>query len=57
MIGWTEIIIILVIVMILFGPKKLPELAKAIGKSVRSYKEGLESPAKPGKKSKKKLVG
>ena len=41
-IGVTEILIILVIVLILFGPKKLPELARSIGSSVREYKHGLQ---------------
>ena len=45
-IGWTEIVIILIIVLIIFGPKKLPELARAIGRSVREYREGLTSKRK-----------
>ena len=45
-IGWTEIIIILVIVLIIFGPKKLPELARAIGRSVQEYRKGLNSKKK-----------
>ncbi len=51
-IGITEIIIVLIIILILFGPKKLPQLAKAIGKSVREYKKGVE-----GKEEKKELKG
>ena len=43
MIGTTEIIIILIIILILFGPQKLPELARAIGKSINEYKKGLEN--------------
>ena len=46
-IGMTEILIILVIILILFGPKKLPELARSIGKSVREYREGMSSGKKP----------
>ena len=38
-IGMPEIIVILVIVLILFGPKKLPELARAIGRSVKEYRK------------------
>ncbi|RLE41686.1 twin-arginine translocase TatA/TatE family subunit, partial [Candidatus Woesearchaeota archaeon] len=41
MIGTTEILLILLIILILFGPSKLPELARAIGKSVREYRRGL----------------
>ena len=41
-IGWTEIIIIALIVLLLFGGKKIPELMKGLGKGVRSFKYGLE---------------
>jgi len=40
-IGMSELVIILVIVLLLFGPKKLPELARSIGEAVRAYREGL----------------
>ena len=39
--GW-EWIIILVVVLLLFGGKKIPELMKGIGKGVRGFKEGLK---------------
>ncbi len=41
-IGTTEILIILVIILILFGPKKLPELARSIGKSVKEYRKATK---------------
>lgn len=37
--GWTELLIILVIVLIFFGPKRLPEVAEAIGKSLQKFKK------------------
>jgi TatA/E family protein of Tat protein translocase len=37
-IGWNELVIILVIVLVIFGPKRLPELAEAMGKSIRKFK-------------------
>ncbi len=43
MIGTTEILVILFIVLLLFGPSKLPELARALGRSVREYRRGLSS--------------
>jgi sec-independent protein translocase protein TatA len=41
-IGPWEIALILAIVLILFGPKKLPELAKALGDSIRQYRQASE---------------
>lgn len=41
-IGPWEIALILLIVLILFGPKKLPELAKSVGQAVREYKKASE---------------
>lgn len=38
--GW-EWIIILVIILLLFGGKKIPELMKGVGKGVASFKDGL----------------
>ena len=37
--GATEIIIILVIILILFGGKKLPELARGLGKGIKEFKK------------------
>lgn len=39
--GGFEWIIILVIVLLLFGSKKLPELARGLGKSITNFKSGL----------------
>lgn len=38
-IGWTELLIILFLVLLFFGPKRLPELAESIGKSIRRFKK------------------
>jgi len=43
-IGPWEIALILVVVLILFGPKKLPELAKSIGDAIRQYRTATEAP-------------
>jgi sec-independent protein translocase protein TatA len=40
-IGAPELIIILVIMLLLFGAKKLPEMARSIGKSTRELKKGM----------------
>ncbi len=39
--GFQEIIIIALVVLLFFGGKKIPELMKGLGKGVRSYKEGI----------------
>ncbi len=43
--GPGELLIVLAIVLVLFGAKKLPELARGIGKSVTSFKSGLNEGA------------
>ncbi len=39
--GMTEIIIIALVVLLLFGGKKIPELMKGLGKGVKSFKDGV----------------
>lgn len=40
--GGTEMIMILLVVVILFGGKKIPELARGIGKGMRDFKEAKD---------------
>ena len=40
-IGMQEILIIAIVVLVLFGGKKIPELMKGLGKGVRSFKDGM----------------
>ena len=40
--GPTEIIVILVIVVLLFGAKRLPELGSSVGKSIKNFKSGMK---------------
>lgn len=40
-IGWPELLLILIVALVLFGPNRLPELARSIGKSVHAFKQGL----------------
>lgn len=37
--GWPEIIAILVIVLVIFGPKRLPEIGKSLGKGIKEFKK------------------
>jgi sec-independent protein translocase protein TatA len=46
MIGTPEIIFIILIVLLLFGGKKIPELMKGLGKGVKSFKEGMNEVTK-----------
>jgi TatA/E family protein of Tat protein translocase len=39
----TEILLILLVVLLLFGPKKLPEMAKGLGKALRQYRAATDS--------------
>lgn len=40
--GWGELLLILLVVLLLFGPKRLPEIGKALGRSIGAFKEGLK---------------
>ena len=42
--GGMELFVILLIVLILFGGKKLPELMGGIGKGIKSFKKGINDP-------------
>jgi sec-independent protein translocase protein TatA len=44
--GYQELLIILVIVLILFGANRLPELAKSLGSSVKEFKKGVNESQK-----------
>jgi len=39
--GFGELIVVLLIVMVFFGGKKLPELGSALGESVKNFKKGM----------------
>jgi len=40
--GWQELIIILVIALIIFGPRKLPEIGKSLGQAINGFKESTK---------------
>lgn len=44
-IGSTEIIIVAVVLLLLFGGKKLPELAKGIGEAIREFRKSFKDKA------------
>jgi sec-independent protein translocase protein TatA len=45
-IGATELILIMVIVLIIFGAGKLPKVMSDLGKGIKSFKEGMKDEAK-----------
>ncbi len=40
-IGFTEVLVIALMILLLFGGKKIPELMQGLGKGVRSFKDGM----------------
>ena len=57
--GTPELVVIAVLVLLLFGGKKIPELMKGIGKGVKSFKEGMNEVEKEikGENDKEKKDG
>lgn len=58
-IGLQELIVVLLIVLLLFGGKKIPELSRSLGSAVRELRKGFNDPLEPDStddktKSKKK---
>ncbi|MBW4634638.1 MAG: twin-arginine translocase TatA/TatE family subunit [Iphinoe sp. HA4291-MV1] len=43
--GWTEVGVIVLVALLIFGPKKIPELGSALGKTLRGFKEELKNPS------------
>ena len=50
-----HLILILVIVLIIFGPGKLPELGSSIGKAIRGFKQAMNEPEKKSEDDAKKI--
>ena len=46
--GIQELLIILVIALVLFGPGKLPQIGSGLGKAIRDFKKGLSGDASEG---------
>ena len=40
-IGWQEVLVILFLLLLLFGAKRLPELGQSLGKGIREFKRGV----------------
>ena len=48
--GTPELVVIAIVIFLLFGATRLPQLAKALGQSKRAFKEGLDEGEKESKK-------
>jgi sec-independent protein translocase protein TatA len=58
--GVPELMVILVIALVIFGPSKLPQIGSGLGKAIRDFKKGVtesgdDEPAKDAKKESKDL--
>ena len=49
-IGMQELLVILVVAVLLFGGKKIPELAKGLGEGIRNFKHSLKGDENPDEK-------
>lgn len=52
MIGWPQIVLIIVVVLILFGGKKLPQLMKGLGEGMKEFKNASKELNKDNKEEK-----
>ena len=43
--GWTEVVLVVGVALLIFGPKKIPQLGSALGKTLRGFKEEMNSGA------------
>lgn len=48
--GLPELLVILIIALVVFGPSKLPSLGKSLGEAIRGFKKGLENDSSEDKK-------
>jgi sec-independent protein translocase protein TatA len=52
--GMPEILVILFVILLLFGAKRLPDLARSLGKSLREFKKGRDEIDSPEQKNEQK---
>ena len=51
-IGWGELLLIVLAILLLFGGKKLPELMRGMGKGVKEFKDAMNEPSGEKKEEK-----
>ena len=54
-IGWQGAIIILIVLLVVFGPKRLPEMGRSLGKGMREFKDSLNGLGDDDEEETKKL--
>ena len=45
-IGFPELIVLLIVLLLIFGPKRLPEMGRSLGKGMREFKDSISSHSK-----------
>ncbi len=53
--GAGELVLIALVILLLFGGKKIPELMRGLGKGVRSFKEGMNEAKEEAQKAKEEI--
>lgn len=51
MIGWSEVVVIFLVVLLLFGSKRIPEIARSLGRASREFKNARDEIVTEAKKS------
>ena len=52
-IGFSELVLILVVILVLFGAKRLPEIGSSLGKAIREFQKALKGEDEPKSKDQK----
>ncbi len=55
-IGWTELLLIIVIALLLFGPRRLPELAKSMGEAINEFRKASSGVISKDKEEKEEKI-
>ncbi len=54
--GWQELLLILIVLLILFGGKRLPELARGLGSGIKEFKKALKEDESTSQNEKPKEI-
>ena len=50
-VGFPEVVVLLVIALVIFGPRRLPELGRSLGEGIRSFRDSVQGASAPAKSS------